>query len=410
QTHLVDTDSESEPFEDVRETKELQPLAVRTTPPPSDNTPTSPNPTAVSPLTDEEFEASEPSNTRITLSHSTASSNSTTPLSPDHPLAQTSPSPTRVSYYYGTARMVVRTQPTLSLGMLARIAEATALSSSSFHKRYKSSYETPSPSSFPTLPIRKRYRGTSELIEDTEDESSDLDTEREGPGSEDEGLGSEDGGLGLEDEGPGSEEEDEEAVPEGQQQAVSVVDTAADEPLGLGYRVLRRCELALGEGLVPSTFEIRQSSRFMSEQQRVEEAPAPWQPVCATWVDLVDGTVYTDIPIDVPLVRVLVQTPPSPESREVRDEIFFQRYRLRSLEQEQERAKVTFSAIWRLVLALESWAGHVDAQRAEMWRVRYDDHRLIPELLVQNTTMQRELQEIRDRVTILEREGSRRGQ
>ncbi|GJU80103.1 hypothetical protein Tco_1282468 [Tanacetum coccineum] len=37
----------------------------------------------------------------------------------------------------------------------------------------------------------------------------------------------------------------------------------------------------------------------------------------------------------------------------VRDEIFSQRYRFRSLEQEQERATVTFSAIWRPVLALE---------------------------------------------------------
>ncbi|GKD10435.1 hypothetical protein Tco_1190120, partial [Tanacetum coccineum] len=167
---------------------------------------------------------------------------------------------------------------------------------------YKSSYETPSPSSFLTLPIRKRYRGTSELVEDTEDESSDLNTKRGGPGSEDEGLGSEDEGLGLEDEGPGSEEEDEEAAPEGQQQAVSVVDTAVDEPLGLGYRALRRCELALEEGSVPSTFKIRQSSRFMSEQQRVEEVPA-----------IVDGTVYTDISVEVLLVRVPVQTPPSPE-------------------------------------------------------------------------------------------------
>ncbi|GKG46456.1 hypothetical protein Tco_0501302, partial [Tanacetum coccineum] len=41
-------------------------------------------------------------------------------------------------------------------------------------------------------------------------------------------------------------------------------------------------------------------------------------------------------------------------SREVRDEIFSQRYRLRSLELEHERATVTFDAIWRPVLALES--------------------------------------------------------
>ncbi|GJR43456.1 hypothetical protein Tco_1311559 [Tanacetum coccineum] len=288
--------------------------------------------------------------------------------------------------------------------MLARIAKATDLSPSSFCKRYRSSYETPSPSSSPILPIRKRYRGTSELVEDTKDESSDSDTEREG--SEDEDLGSEDGGHSLEDECPGSEEE-EEVAPEGQQQAVPVMDTTANEPLGLDYGVLRR------------------------QQQRVKETPTPRPGVRDTWVDPVDDTVYTDISVDVPPVRVSVQTPPLPEwsssslpvsqsspavptpvaspvttpattivvgedeflevgaqlelhgsiihdytqrldalpptlfegydrdlrelytrSREVRDEIFSQRYRLRSLE--QEMLTVTFGDIWRPMLALES--------------------------------------------------------
>ncbi|GKG57532.1 hypothetical protein Tco_0587130, partial [Tanacetum coccineum] len=62
---------------------------------------------------------------------------------------------------------------------------------------YRSSYETPSPSSSPTLPIRKRYHGTSELVENIKDGSSDSDTERQG----------------SEDKGPGSEEEEEEAAP-----------------------------------------------------------------------------------------------------------------------------------------------------------------------------------------------------
>ncbi|GKB06042.1 hypothetical protein Tco_0834275 [Tanacetum coccineum] len=285
--------------------------------------------------------------------------------------------------------------------MSARIAEATALSLSSFCKRYRSSYETPSPSSSPTLPIRKRYQGTSERVEDTEDESSDSDTKREG----------------SEDEGPGSEEEKEEAAPEGQQ-------------------ALRCRELALGEGSMPSKFEIGQSSRSVLEKQRIEETPAPRPSVHATWVDPVDDILYTDILIYVPPIHVPVQTPPSPEwsssslpvspsslavptpvaspadsspvaspatveaesflaelgaqvelqgglihdhiqrldtlptalfegynqdfrelyarSRTVREEIFSQRCRLMSLEQEHERAIVTFGAIWRLVLALES--------------------------------------------------------
>ncbi|GJX14141.1 hypothetical protein Tco_0205899 [Tanacetum coccineum] len=167
--------------------------------------------------------------------------------------------------------MAVRTQPVMSPGLSARVTEAMTLSPLSFRKRYRSSYEMQSPSSSLTIPIQKTYLGTSELVEDTKDENSDSDTKGE--------------------------------------------DTAADEPLGLGYVALRRCELALGEGSMPSTFEIGQSSRI-------------------------------------------------------------------SRDKEQERATVTFGAIWRLVLALESWAGHVDTQRAEMWQARYDDHRFIHDLLV----------------------------
>ncbi|GJU02105.1 hypothetical protein Tco_1112443 [Tanacetum coccineum] len=204
----------------------------------------------------DEFEPFEPSGTRTISSHSSALSDSTTPLSPDHPLTQDSrtPTPTRVSFHHRTARMVVRTQPTLSPGMSARIAEATALSPSSFHKRYRYSYETPSRSSSLTLPVRKRYRGTSELIEDTKGESSELDFKREG--SED----------GLEDEDPGIEEE-EEAAPKGQS--------------------------------VP-------------EQEGAGSISAFKQPTLVTWVDPKDGRVFTNIPTYVPSAAP-VQTPPSPE-------------------------------------------------------------------------------------------------
>ncbi|GKE65223.1 hypothetical protein Tco_1519384, partial [Tanacetum coccineum] len=44
---------------------------------------------------------------------------------------------------------------------------------------------------------------------------------------------------GSEDEGPDFKGEKEEAAPEGQQQAVQVVDTTIDGPLGLGYRAAR---------------------------------------------------------------------------------------------------------------------------------------------------------------------------
>ncbi|GKD49695.1 hypothetical protein Tco_1278671, partial [Tanacetum coccineum] len=119
------------------------------------------------PLTDEEFEASDLSDTRTTSSYSSASSDSTAPLSPDHPLTQGSPTPmpTQASFHYAA-----------------------------FHKRYRSSYETPSPS--PSLTL---LSGSEE--------------------SEDEDLVS----------------EGEKDAPEGQQQAVQVMDTTVDEPLGLGY-------------------------------------------------------------------------------------------------------------------------------------------------------------------------------
>ncbi|GJY53634.1 hypothetical protein Tco_0445298 [Tanacetum coccineum] len=144
------------------------------------------------PLISEEFEAFEQSGTRTISSYSSASSDSTALLSPDHPLTHVSPTPTptRASFYRRTTRMTVCAQPAMSLGHLARVTEMMALSDSSFYKRYRSSYETLLTSPSLTLPVRKRYRGTSKLIEDTEGESSELDSEREG--SEDESSDSDD--------------------------------------------------------------------------------------------------------------------------------------------------------------------------------------------------------------------------
>nr|GFA32995.1 hypothetical protein [Tanacetum cinerariifolium] len=80
----VTVDTEFKPEEAPSEIEEFQPLVSR------------------APLTDEEFEHSKPSDTRITSSRSSTSSDSVAPLSPDHPLTQVSPTPTpnRVSYLY----------------------------------------------------------------------------------------------------------------------------------------------------------------------------------------------------------------------------------------------------------------------------------------------------------------------
>ncbi|GJZ56828.1 hypothetical protein Tco_0612322 [Tanacetum coccineum] len=65
--------------------------------------------------------------------------------------------------------------------------------------------------------------------------------------------------------------------------------------------------------------------------------------------------------------------------RAVREDIFSQCYRLRSLEQEQERATVTFSAIWRPVLALEE-VQDLSLQLEEERRVRLELTKLVTRL------------------------------
>ncbi|GKD71091.1 hypothetical protein Tco_1325181 [Tanacetum coccineum] len=138
-----------------------------------------------------------------------------------------------------------------------------ALSPSLFRKRFRSSYETPSSSlslaSSPTLPSRKRYRGTFELIADTETESDE---------SKDKGTNS---------------KSEEAALKDQPHQAVPTEDTAKDEPLGLGYiAAIRRALERVGD-TVPNTFK-----------------------------DPEDDIVYMDNEFDIPLVHSLVQTSPSP--------------------------------------------------------------------------------------------------
>ncbi|GKB82438.1 hypothetical protein Tco_0949333 [Tanacetum coccineum] len=352
----IATDTKFEPFE------ETQPLSPRASPLSPNYTPTSPDYTPDTPHTDEESEPMEASKTR-----NASPSDSTSPLSPDHPLPiQTSPTPTllRPCYYRSTSRMPVRTQPALPPGLSARVIEVMALSPLSF---------------------RKRYRGTSELI-------ADLDTESEE--SDDESTNS----------------KSEEAASEDQQQAVPIEDTSADVPLGLGYGAARRRALELAEDTARNTFEVGQSSRSVPDQQRADETPTPRLLVRFTWENLVDGTVYTDIEYVMPPVRVPVQTPSSPEwssgslpvsstsltlelhgsilhdhierldalphtliegfgwdiselldrSGAVRDEIHSQRFKIRSLEQGHARATTTFSALWQPVLALKAWARQSD--------------------------------------------------
>nr|GFB17257.1 hypothetical protein [Tanacetum cinerariifolium] len=232
------------------------------------------------------------------------SSDSTTPLSPDHPLTHTTP--VLFPILRRTTRISVRVPPVMSNSLSDSITKVAAMPDSAFRKRFRTSYDS-SPS--PTVPVWKRYRGTSELIlgADSEeiDGSSDFDRESgeaedegptaevedptagdeglatgvEGPGVDDEsyGLNDESYGLddenhgvddksrGLDDEGRGLESDgfglgDEEAVREGQQQGALVVRTTVSTTLGLGYGSLRRQELALEEDRIYSTFKVGQDS------------------------------------------------------------------------------------------------------------------------------------------------------
>ncbi|GKB13644.1 hypothetical protein Tco_0847567 [Tanacetum coccineum] len=367
QAYLVGTNTKSEPFED-----------------PELETPESPNLVA-SPVSFLDstppiyhVEESEGSNTSGTGS---TASDSTTPLSLDHPLT----------------------------------SEAAAMSDVAFRKSEGDELE-------------------DEDVEDSLDSySGSEDAKDEGPTAEDEDPAAEDEGLTARVEGPGMDDEgygldDESRAP--------VMGTTVSAPLGLRYGVLRQCKLALEEDEIYSTFEVGQSSGSAPDTERPERVSAFRQPTLTTWTDPEDvATPTATIPVDedqfievgaqLELYGSILQDhtqrldvmPPTlfakidrdvrelyTRSGAVRDEIFSQRYRFRSLEQEHERAVMTFGALWRPVLALDTWAGHVDTQIANMSRAGYDDHRLVHDLLVHQTSLQHELQEMRGRVSTLEQE------
>ncbi|GKD86101.1 hypothetical protein Tco_1357255 [Tanacetum coccineum] len=217
----------------------------------------------------------------------------------------------------------------MSSGLSASMAEVAAMSESAFRKRFRSSYESSPSLSPPDLPSRKRYRGTFELVEDSEDDDDEEDGEIEerveGPGMDDEsyGLDEESHGMddevrGLDDEGYSVEsdglsmEEEDEAVLGGQPQATPVVGTTVGASLGFGYGALRRRELVLEEDHVYSMFKVGQGSGSAPESERPERVSASRQPTLTTWTDPKDGMVYIDV-LAYPPLAPPVQTPPSPE-------------------------------------------------------------------------------------------------
>ncbi|GJR24372.1 hypothetical protein Tco_0972899 [Tanacetum coccineum] len=83
--------------------------------------------------------------------------------------------PTLVPILRRTARMAVRVPPAMSSGLSASMAEVAAMSESVFRQRFRSSYESSPSLSPPDLPLRKHYRGTFELVEDSEEDDDEED-------------------------------------------------------------------------------------------------------------------------------------------------------------------------------------------------------------------------------------------
>ncbi|GJS30206.1 hypothetical protein Tco_0490826 [Tanacetum coccineum] len=288
-------------------------------------------------------------------------------------LSESTP-PVLVSILRRTARMAARVPPAMS------------------------SYESSPSVSPPDLPSRKHYRGTYELVDDSEEdeeieESLDFnsigeDAEDEGSTIEDEDPTTGDEGLtaGVEDPSTDDEKEEEKAVPGGQQQAAPVVGTDS--------------------GSAP-------------ESERPERVSTSRKPTLTTWTDLEDGMVYIDVhtypppatpvqkppspewtsgllpispspsvvpsPVSSPMIPLTVPSPVATPSTtetegfltELGAQVQMQRGLIsdhavqleelspalfkRSLDYEQERVAVTFGAIWIPVLALESWACQTDA-------------------------------------------------
>ncbi|GKF57759.1 hypothetical protein Tco_0171296, partial [Tanacetum coccineum] len=197
--YLVRTDIESKPIEAPESSHTVaSPTSLPDSTPPTCHV--------------EESEGSNTSGARSTSLDSTAL------LSPDHPLTHTTL--TLVLILRRTARMVMRVPPVMSPGLSASVAEVAVMSDSAFRKRFRSSYESSPSSSPPDLPSRKRYQGSSELVEDDyekgdeeeEDEEMEesLDSDSVSEDAKDKDPTAKDGdpaagdeGFAVGDEGPG---------------------------------------------------------------------------------------------------------------------------------------------------------------------------------------------------------------
>ncbi|GKB83101.1 hypothetical protein Tco_0949996 [Tanacetum coccineum] len=342
--YLVGTDIVSEPFEDHVETE--APESPHTVASPT-SLPDSTPPTCHV----EESEGSDTSGARSTSSDSTA------PLSPDHPLTHTTP--TLVPILCRTTRMAVRVPPAMLPGLSTSVAEVAAMSDLTF------------------------------LEDDEETEDGEEGDDKEDDEEMGESLDSNSISEDAEDEGPTVEDEDP---------------TAGDKD-----------PVAGDEG---------------PESERPEIVLALRQLTVTTWMDPEDGIVYIDVPAYPPPAPPAQTTPftqwpsgsfifllahpivpshilstydisdcfhrllASPIRLEMRgfmtelgarvemqgglihdhtvrlgelSPALFERY-------DRDIRELFTRSIWRPTLAMESWTGQADAQRAAMWHAISDTH------------------------------------
>ncbi|GJZ61635.1 hypothetical protein Tco_0617772 [Tanacetum coccineum] len=67
-----------------------------------------------------------------------------------------------------------------------------------------------------------------------------------------------------------------------------------------------------------------------------------------------------------------------------------------------EETGINMGTLWRLMLALEAWAGYTDTHIGALWQSIYEDQQEIYDLRRQHATNQREIQELTDRIAALE--------
>ncbi|GJV44941.1 hypothetical protein Tco_1429477 [Tanacetum coccineum] len=205
----------------------------------------------------------------------------------------------------------------------------------------------------------------------------------------------------------GLKEEEEEAAPEGQQQAVPVMYTTAGEPLGLGYGVLRSCKLALGKGSVPSTFKTPPSPEWSSSSLPISPSstvvPSPIASLVTTLAATisVDKDQFLEVAAQLELHRSILHD--HTQQLNALPPTLFKGY-------DRILRELYTRAIQRSILALKAWAGQTDAQRAALWHVIYDIQRENHDLRRWIAMDRREQLKLTDRVARMERRLESRGE